>query len=277
MGDGSERVSYDDEVAALYDRDSYGIYRAAHDDVLALIAHAGPAARVLDVGVGTGTVVSRLVQVLHPTTLYGLDPSEAMLARALEKVPAMVPVRGTDAALVTDERLRDLDLVLANFVLAYSPRGQLIERARQTLRAGGMLAITTTTLRSFRELLAIGAHPIFRVISLGYGISPETLEKEMPPVPRDPADLRAQLEERGFEIVEERSRTHALRFADGRALYEFGREGGWWLDLYQRLGITERSVPWMHLALRACQLLRLIDRECATSMETCAVIARRRD
>jgi SAM-dependent methyltransferase len=231
---------------------------------------------VLDVGVGTGTVLSQLVEMFHPQTIYGLDPSPAMLELASKKVPGLIPVLGNDSAMTTDTRLRDLDLVMANFVLAYSGPEKMVANVKQTLRPGGTFALTTTTMRSFRELLNIAAHPIFRVISLGYGISPETVEQELPPVPRDPDDLCAHLERGGFEVVDVRARVHPLRFRNGRALYEFGREGGWWLDLYQRMSVTERSVPWLHLGLRACQLLRLLDRDCTTSMETCAVVARLR-
>lgn len=271
-----ERVVYDGEIAAMYDNDSHGIYRASYDDVLSMLPRDARFPRVLDVGVGTGTVLSRLVQAFQPDNIYGLDPSPAMLELASKKVPDLVPVLGNDSVMSTDERLRALDLVMANFVLAYSGPEKMIARVRQTLRPGGTFAVTTTTMRSFRELLDIAKHPIFRVISLGYGISPETVEQELPPVPRDPDDLCAHLERGGFEVKEVRARVHPLRFKDGRALYEFGREGGWWLDLYQRMSVTERSVPWLHLGLRACQLLRLLDRDCTTSMETCAVVARLR-
>ena len=273
--EGTDRVVYSDDVAAMYDNDSHGIYRASHDDVLAMLPADGRYQHILDVGAGTGTVLRRLQETFHPTTLLALDPSAAMLARAAEKVPGIVPVLGDDRALLTDPRLRDLDLVLANFVLAYSTPEQLIARVRPTLKPAGTFAVTTTTMNSFQEFLGIPSHPIFRVISSGYDISPETLEKNLPPVPKDAAQLCQQLEAGGFAIVDVRTRTHPLRFKDGRALYEFGLEGGWWLDLYQRLSLTSRSVTWMHLAMRACQLIGLLDKQCTTSMETCPVIARR--
>lgn len=272
---GAERVVYDDQVAALYDHDSHGIYRASHDDMLAMLPHDQTYAHILDVGAGTGAVLRRLSERFAPTTLFALDPSPAMLARASEKVPSIVPVLGDDSALITDLRLRDLDLVVANFVLAYSPPEQLIARIHTTLRPGGIVAITTTTMNSFQEFLRIAQHPIFRVISSGYAISPETIEANLPPVPKSAAALSERLVEGGFEVLDVKTRTHPLRFKSGRALYDFGLEGGWWLDLYQRLALTSRSVPWMHVAMRVCQLIGLLDWQCTTSMETCSVIARR--
>lgn len=268
-------VVYDGDIAAMYDNDSYGIYRASHDDVLAMIPRDRRYERVLDVGAGTGTVLQRVTETFQPTTVFGLDPSPAMLELASKKVPDMVHVVADDAALVNDTRLRELDLVLANFVLAYSPPEQLIARVRAVLKPGGTFAVTTTTMNSFQELYRLSFHPIFRIISSGYDISPETAEANLPPLPKDPADLCRRLTEGGFEVVEVRTRQHTIRFKNGRALYDFGREGGWWLDLFQRLSLTSRSVPWMHLGLRACQLLGLIDKQCTTTMETCSVIARR--
>jgi trans-aconitate methyltransferase len=267
MGAASQRdVDYDDDIAAMYDKDSHGIYRASHDDVIAIVGQGRGYRRILDVGAGTGTVLHRLQQALSAEVIYGLEPSAAMLQRAASKVPGMIAVHGDDKSLLTDERLRDLDLVLANFVLTYSPAEQLIGRVAQTLKPGGDFAVTTTTLNSFQELYRLAFHPIFRVFSLAYNISPATVEANLPPLPKSPDVLCRQLEAGGFDVIETKIRQHVIRFANGRALYDFGREGGWWLDLYQRLGVTSRSVPWMHLALRAC----------TTTMETCTVLARRR-
>lgn len=274
IGDG---VTYDDDVASLYDHDSHGIYRHSHDDLLGLLPVARRFERVLDVGIGTGNFASRVRERFSPTELYGLDPSVAMLARAKEKVPGLIPVHGDDGALLGDERLRDLDLVLACFVMAYSSPERLVSRVHETLKPGGMFGTVTTTLNSFQELLRVAEHPVFRVISTGYDISPETVQKELPPVPRGPEALQAVLEAGGFEVLEMRPRTHPIEFVDGRSVYRFGIEGGWWLDLYQRLKITEKSATWIHLALRTCQLLGVLEKPCRTSMETVAVIARRRD
>jgi SAM-dependent methyltransferase len=272
----ADGVSYDDTVAALYDHDAYGIYRRSHDDLLGLLPDGARYERVLDVGCGTGTVLSRVRERFTPAEVYGLDPSQAMLTRAQEKVPGLIAVAGDDDALVHDERLRDLDLVLASFVMAYSSPERLIARVKETLKPGGTFATVTTTLNSFQELLAVASHPIFRVISAGYDISPETVQQELPPVPKNAEALREALEAGGFDVVEMRPRTHPIEFVDGRSVYRFGIEGGWWLDLYQRLKITEKSAIWIHLALRTCQLLGILETPCRTSMETVAVVARRR-
>jgi SAM-dependent methyltransferase len=271
-----EGVAYDDSVAALYDHDAYGIYRRSHDDLLDLLPTDVRFGRVLDVGCGTGTVLGRVRERFGPEAVFGLDPSEAMLGRAKEKVPGIITVQGNDDALVDVLRLRELDLVLASFVMAYSSPARLIARVKDTLKPGGTFATVTTTLNSFQELLAVASHPIFRVISTGYDISPETVQQELPPVPRDADALRAALEAGGFDVIELRTRTHPIEFVDGRSVYRFGIEGGWWLDLYQRLKLTEKSAIWIHLALRCCQLLGILEKPCRTSMETVAVVARRR-
>jgi SAM-dependent methyltransferase len=269
-------VVYDDDIAAMYDNDSHGIYRASHDDVLAMIPGDRRYARILDVGAGTGTVLRRLQDTFHPDDLFGVDPSAAMLQLAAAKVPEATCVRSDDQALVDDTRLRDLDLIVANYVLAYSPPGQLISRIHASLDAGGIAAISTTTLNSFQEIYRLTAHPIFRIFSLFYDISPETVASHLPPLPKSPDDLGRMLTESGFELLDVRTRHHTMTFKDGRALYDFGREGGWWLDLIQRLGVTAKSLPWVHASLRACQLFGLIDKNCTTTMETCTAVVKKR-
>jgi SAM-dependent methyltransferase len=269
-------VVYDDDIAAMYDNDSHGIYRASHDALLDMIPREATYASVLDVGAGTGTVLRRLQDTFHPTALFGLDPSAAMLEKAAAKVPEMTAILNDDRALIDDERLRDLDLVVANFVLAYSPPGQLLGRIHATLKPGGIAAISTSTLNSFQEIYRLTSHPIFRVFSLFYDISPETVASHLPPLPKNADDLCRMVTDGGFEVLEVRTRHHTMTFKNGRALYDFGREGGWWLDLIQRLGVTTKSLPWVHASLRACQLFGLIDKNCTTTMETCTAVVRKR-
>jgi ubiquinone/menaquinone biosynthesis C-methylase UbiE len=67
----------DEEAVALYDRlNSWG---QSDDFYLALVMDARS---VLDVGCGTGTILHRARQIGHSGRLCGVDPDEAMLARA---------------------------------------------------------------------------------------------------------------------------------------------------------------------------------------------------
>lgn len=265
---------YDESVAEAYDADPRGIYTACYDQILAILPER-PYASCLDVGVGTGTVLRRVVERFSPALRYGLDPSESMLSRAAQKVPGLIPVRGDSRALETEPRFNGLDLILANFIIAYTEPPRLFASLRAAVADDGFVVITTSTMRSFEEFLRIGTHPIFRAIASRYDISPETLQSHLPPNPRDPEHLAAQLKDAGLRVVDQRVTHHPLTFKDGKDLYEFGLRGGWWVDLYKRLGITEKDTRWMTLAMRTCQLLRLIDRNCTTSMETCVVLAQR--
>jgi len=81
-----------DSIAERYDavvewdtRTYYARYGEVLDAVVTR-AGAGPGVRVLDIGTGTGNLAVRCLAV--GASVVGLDPSEPMLARAREKVPA---------------------------------------------------------------------------------------------------------------------------------------------------------------------------------------------
>jgi len=78
-----------DEMAERYDEmtASSSTYYARYDDVLDAVvevAMVSPGKRVLDLGVGTGNLAIRCLDL--GAEVVGLDPSEAMLAKAREKV-----------------------------------------------------------------------------------------------------------------------------------------------------------------------------------------------
>ena len=95
------------------------------------------AARVLELGTGTGETALR-VQVRHPrVTWVGIDSSEAMLARARERLP------GADLRL---QRLEDelppgpFDLVVSVLAVHHldgAGKRQLFSRVARVLRPGG--------------------------------------------------------------------------------------------------------------------------------------------
>ena len=129
--------------APIYDT-IYGKFLAdAHRRTAAAAAQAGP--EILEVGVGTG-----LVLPYYPagTRVVGVDLSEAMLAKAVEKVRAapLPHVRGVAAMDACRLGLPDVrfDAVTVPFVITLvpDPEGALDECAR-VLKPGGALVISS--------------------------------------------------------------------------------------------------------------------------------------
>ena len=129
--------------APIYDRIYHKLLSDAHRRTAAAAAEAGP--EILEVGVGTG-----LVLPYYPagTRVVGVDLSEAMLAKAVEKIRAapLPHVRGVAAMDACRLGFSDgrFDAVTIPFVITLvpDPEGALDECAR-VLRPGGALVISS--------------------------------------------------------------------------------------------------------------------------------------
>jgi phosphatidylethanolamine/phosphatidyl-N-methylethanolamine N-methyltransferase len=129
--------------APIYDRIYHKLLSDAHRRTATLAAEAGP--EILEVGVGTG-----LVLPYYPagTRVVGVDLSEAMLAKAVEKVRAtpLPHVRGVAAMDACRLGFPDgrFDAVTVPFVITLvpDPEGALDECAR-VLKPGGALVISS--------------------------------------------------------------------------------------------------------------------------------------
>lgn len=94
-------------------------------------------ATILDVGCGTGIASGPFAANGFPVT--GVDPSEAMLAKAKERMPAAVFVQGSAEALpFPNERF---DLVISAQAFHWVDRAQALSEAHRVLRPGGAIAI----------------------------------------------------------------------------------------------------------------------------------------
>lgn len=108
-------------------------------DLVALIKRR-PAARVVDLGCGTGLLTAELHRALSATTTLGVDLSEAMLERAHSiHVDGLDFVRGDIAGW---EPAAPVDVVFSNAALQWVPdHPALFGRLRAMLAPGGELAV----------------------------------------------------------------------------------------------------------------------------------------
>jgi ubiquinone/menaquinone biosynthesis C-methylase UbiE len=142
-----------DPIAATYDRVAVPALftRPARDLIVAL--ELPVAARVLDVGAGTGVAALLAIELAGPASLVvGLDPSVGMLRCARQKGLSRVVAGGVPGLPHPDATFHR---VLANFVLSHcaSYQAALSDMVR-VLRPGGRLGITAwgSSVDEFREL-----------------------------------------------------------------------------------------------------------------------------
>jgi len=137
-----------DPLAARYDtlvmREAERIYARYNDVLDAVVTHAGiqPGMHVLEIGAGTGNLTQRILA--RGAHVIGVDPSQAMLAIAREKV-------GTDANLALRQlpqpflelpfENETFDAVISSYAFHHIPqehKAASLSCGLQVLKPGGM-------------------------------------------------------------------------------------------------------------------------------------------
>jgi ubiquinone/menaquinone biosynthesis C-methylase UbiE len=129
-----------DSIAARYDR-RYGLheYAGVRDYLSHFITMPSPAARVLEVGCGTGHWIEaqRRANVSGPRAFVaGLEPSAQMIARAGAALPIAPLVRGRAESLPFADASVDR-VYCVNALHHFSDRARFFAEARRVLRPGG--------------------------------------------------------------------------------------------------------------------------------------------
>ncbi|HET7433546.1 MAG TPA: methyltransferase domain-containing protein [Thermoanaerobaculia bacterium] len=174
--------------------------------------------RALDVGCGTGFPLIELAERLgSATSVHGIDPWSAAVARAAEKVrcratPNVTLHEGSAASLPFDDA--SFDLIVSNLGLNnFDDRDAVIRECARVARSGAVLALTTNVQGHMQELYAIfeevlAKHEPARIDALREHIEHRATV----------ASVRALLENGGFAVRRVVERNATMRFASGSAL-----------------------------------------------------------
>jgi len=143
----SSRRHFFDNRAAKWD-ESRTVDQAHLERLLLPFAYElGRAREVLDVGTGTGVLVSILVGLAPEARVVGLDLSSEMLAQARFKHPTVSLVQGDVHALPFEPCSFDFSLCCACFP-HFEDKSKALEGIYRTLRPGGWLLILHTASRA---------------------------------------------------------------------------------------------------------------------------------
>jgi ubiquinone/menaquinone biosynthesis C-methylase UbiE len=162
-----------DEWAAI--AQEYANFRSGYSNELYdTIAQFGlrRGATILDVGCGSGLASEPFARNGFPVT--GVDPSEAMLAVASQRLPNATFVKGEAEALpFPDERF---DVVISAQTFHWLDRARALAEAYRVLRRGGMVAIwwkhlmSQDPVRQLRDDVAreLGKEPVESGLTGGF-------------------------------------------------------------------------------------------------------------
>src|SRR6201997_5301213 len=170
--DGARELDFDREMveqaydrwAPIYDLVFGGVFSKGRDAAIEATNKMG--GRVLEVGVGTG--ISLPLYAPH-VRIFGTDISEAMLAKARERV-AQRKLKNVEGLAVMDaEKLEfaddSFDVVMAQYVVTAVPNPEkALDEFARVLRPGGELIILTRVSADdgMRRIIEQGLQPVVR-------------------------------------------------------------------------------------------------------------------
>ncbi len=173
-------------LAADYARNRHvhpGVIRSLIDD-----SGIGEGAAVLEVGCGTGNYITALESLVRCAG-WGIDPSEAMLAKARARPTAVRFRPGRAERLEFDAA--SFDLVFSVDVIHHvADRAEYFRQAHRVLRPSGALCTVTDSEWIIRRREPLSVY------------FPETAEADLARYPRTP-DLTAMMRAAGFRRLEE--------------------------------------------------------------------------
>ncbi|HTQ99355.1 MAG TPA: class I SAM-dependent methyltransferase [Candidatus Acidoferrum sp.] len=213
----SAETLYDDIVSQHYDRDHFDLQASSHAAGLAQLRQSGFAGHTaLDIGCGTGNFLLKLHQAYPRLQLWGLDPSQKMLAIAKTKQAADY-VAGTVETVAFAQRF---DLISFHFVLAYEALEKLLDFTARYLAPNGTVLIGTTTMENFPETFARCDFLDFDLLS-GFVSNPVSFDA-----------LQSRIADHGaFRIADHQPQVKTLEFPTRELLHEFVFHSGWASDI----------------------------------------------
>jgi SAM-dependent methyltransferase len=212
-----------------------------------------PHYRVLDLGVGNGAFLKKLMPGLPLADFTGIDVSKDRLTMAQRELNlTTIETSATEASHYLPHHSQDL--VLAHFVNAYIPIVNLFKEASLLTRANGHFSLITTTYDSFpraQEQLAnfIAQESLLSGIVGHYykGIVKNTT------VAGGEGDLLHAFTTNGFKVVEHQRLHIPITLNNIEELALFGVEGTWFLN-----SLSIRMLPQAFLMQRLRRLFSKI-------------------
>lgn len=212
-----------------------------------------PHYKVLDLGVGDGSFLNKLQELMPHAEYTGIDVSPEMLKRARENLH----ITTIEASAAQADKFlppHSQDLILAHFINAYVPINVLFEQAKILTRANGHFSMITTTYDSFpiaqQKLAEFIAQDTFLSSVVGHYY--KSIVKTTT-VAANQDELLQSFNQNQFEILSHKRLQIPIIIENIDELAHFGIEGTWFLNT-----LTIRMLPKTFLIERLKRLFSRI-------------------
>jgi len=169
-------ATYDQTVAREVEQYSGMPYTEMLERVVAA-ANVAPEAEVLDIGTGTGTLALAIAERLTEGRVVGIDPTEAMLARARENVQRAGLADRIEFRAASAEALpfadASFDVVVSSIALHHTTVSRALPEMVRVLRPGGRLAVADMS-RNVRWQSGVG-HLILPLMGIYYLVTKRSI------------------------------------------------------------------------------------------------------
>ncbi len=237
---------YDEVIAKHYDVDPQGVIQrsisASLDQLeqLDLLQAALPPLRVLDLGVGTGLFLERLMQSTERDVVpSGLDISRQMVEIARERIPEIHAAVDDAANFESHFVGQTFDMICTHFVTGFVPMQTLAPKIWDHLEPGGYWSFVGGTSRGYPALQKIARSRVLQALFNRGGASAE----ENLLTPEDEEEVNRRFEDARFESEISETFEPELRFEDFDGFMEFAYHGGWLTPFVEELGL--QSARWL--------------------------------
>ena len=208
---------YNTTIASNYDCDRFKLLADSYQTVIKQIQNKiaeDTIKTILDLALGTGTVLLELKKIFPQARLSGIDISEKMIAIAQKKME--IDTFHDDAKNIGKYiSPNSIDLILVHFLLAYIEPKIIIEETAKLLKPGSFCSIATSTYQSF---------PILQRLASQF-LTPEELN--IAQVPQNPDALISLLNSFNFKIIETNILKKKVKFVNLHEAYTWGMNSGW--------------------------------------------------
>jgi len=238
------RRMYNDVVAPHYDLDPQDVFRGTVDRAVEqirnqrLLGEEGPRLKVLDLGMGTGLFLARLIAIAgEQVQAFGLDLAEKMVDHARRKMPDLLAAVDDVANLDAHFQGHSFDLVCTHFLTGYVRMSLLASKIWGRLQEGGYWSFVGGTKAGFPALQAKANSTVLRWIC-GAG------SQQIGDAVINPADLDEVVrtfEACGFEVCALENYEPALVFHNMDEFMVFAYRGGWFTPILEVAGLHKAN------------------------------------